>query len=149
MGPAGSKTNPGQTEPTMTKITKTEAAALAYDNACAAYTTAQHEINRIWKIVRIVREGGTLTWSQEDALVDVCRTKVGNRAYDMTHAELAEMANQIVRENLAAAGALCDELGETADRLEQAAARREARKAAAKAAEIAAAEAAFTAAMAA
>ena len=146
MGPAGSKTNPGQTEPTMTTATKTEAAALAYDDACRAYTTAQHEINRIWKIVRIVREGGTLNTNQEDALVDVCRTKVGNRAFDMTHAEMAEMANRTVRENLAAASALCDELGEIADKLEQAAARREARKAAAKAAEIAAA---FAAAMAA
>jgi hypothetical protein len=129
-----------------TKITKTEAAALAYDNACAAYTTAQHEINRIWKVVRIVREGGTLNTNQEDVLVDVCRTKVGNRAYYMNHAEMAEMSNQIVRENLAAASALCDELGEIADKLEQAAARREARKAAVKAAEIAAA---FAAAMAA
>ena len=122
--------------------TKTEAAALAYDNACVAYTKAQYEINRIWKVVRIVREGGALTWSQEDALVDVCRTKVGNIAFYMNHAEMAEMANQIVRENLAAASALCDELGEIADKLEQAAARREARKAAAKAAQIAAAMAA-------
>ena len=143
MGPAGSKTNPGQTEPTMTtKMNKTEAAALAYDNACAAYTTAQYEINRIWKVVRIVREGGALTWSQEDALVDVCRTKVGNLAFYMNHAEMAEMANKVVRENLAAASALCDELGEIADKLEQAAARREARKAAAKAAQSAAAMAA-------
>jgi hypothetical protein len=131
-----------------TKTTKT-AAALAYDNACAAYTTAQHEINRIWKVVRIVRDGGTLNTNQEDVLVDVCRTKVGNLAFYMTHAELAEMSNQIVRENLATASALCDELGEIADKLEQAAARREARKAAVKAAEIAAAEAAFAAAMAA
>jgi hypothetical protein len=130
----------------MTTATKTEAAALAYDDACRAYTTAQHEINRIWKIVRIVREGGTLNTNQEDVLVDVCRTKVGNRAFDMTHAEMAELANLTVRENLAAASALCDELGEIADKLEQAAARREARKAAAKAAEIAAA---FAAAMAA
>jgi hypothetical protein len=128
-----------------TKITKTEAAALAYDNACAAYTTAQHEINRTYKVVRIVRDGGTLNTNQEDVLVDVCRTRVGNLAFYMTHAEMAEMANQIVRENLAAASALCDELGEIADKLEQAAARREARKAAAKAAkaaEIAAAMAA-------
>jgi len=128
------------------KITKTEAAALAYDDACRAYTNAQHQSIRIWKSIRIVRDGGALTWSQEDVLVDVCRTKVGNRAYNMTHAEMAEMAAQISRENLAAASALCDELGEIADKLEQAAARREARKAAAKAAEIAAA---FAAAMAA
>ncbi len=147
MGPAGSKTNPGQTEPTMTsKMNKTEAAALAYDNACAAYTKAQHESIRIWKSIRVAREGGALTWSQEDVLVDVCRTKVSNLAYHMTHAEMAEMAVQISRESIAAASALCDELGEIADKLEQAAARREARKAAAKAAEIAAA---FAAAMAA
>jgi hypothetical protein len=114
--------------------TKTEAAALAYDNACAAYTTAQYEINRVWKVVRIVREGGTLNTNQEDVLVDVCRTKVGNLAFYMTHAEMAEMANRTVRENLAAASALCDKLGEEADRLEQAAAKRAARKAAAKAA---------------
>ncbi len=147
MGPAGSKTNPGQTEPTMNaKMNKTEAAALAYDNACAAYTKAQHESIRIWKSIRIVRDGGTLNTNQEDVLVDVCRTKVGNLAYHMTHAEMAELAAQISRENITAASALCDELGEIADKLEQAAARREARKAAAKAAEIAAA---FAAAMAA
>jgi len=146
MGPAGSKTNPGQTEPTMTTATKTEAAALAYDDACRAYTNAQHESIRIWKSIRIVRDGGTLNTNQEDVLVDVCRTKVGNRAYYMNHAEMAEMAAQISRENITAASALCDKLGEEADRLERAAARRAARKAAAKAAEIAAA---FAAAMAA
>jgi hypothetical protein len=128
------------------KITKTEAAALAYDDACRAYTNAQHQSIRIWKSIRIVRDGGALTWSQEDVLVDVCRTKVGNLAYYMNHAEMAEMAAQISRESIAAASALCDELGEIADKLEQAAARREARKAAAKAAEIAAAFAAAVAA---
>jgi hypothetical protein len=130
----------------MTTATKTEAAALAYDDACRAYTNAQHESIRIWKSIRIVRDGGTLNTNQEDVLVDVCRTKVGNRAYYMNHAEMAEMAAQISRENITAASALCDKLGEEADRLERAAARRAARKAAAKAAEIAAA---FAAAMAA
>jgi hypothetical protein len=128
------------------KITKTEAAALAYDNACAAYTNAQHESIRIWKSIRIVRDGGTLNTNQEDVLYDACYTRLGMRAYNMTIAAAAEMAAQISRENIAAASALCDELGEIADKLEQAAARREARKAAAKAAEIAAA---FAAAMAA
>jgi hypothetical protein len=132
-----------------TKITKTEAAALAYDNACAAYTAAQHQSIRIGKSIRILRDGGTLNTNQEDVLYDACYTRLGMRAYNMTIAAAAEMAAQIVRENLAAASALCDELGEIADKLEQAAARREARKAAAKAAEIAAAEAAFAAAMAA
>jgi hypothetical protein len=128
------------------KMNKAEAAALAYDDACRAYTKAQHESIRIWKSIRIVRDGGALTWSQEDVLYDACYTRLGMRAYNMTIAAAAEMAAQISRENIAAASALCDELGEIADKLEQAAARREARKAAAKAAEIAAAFAAAVAA---
>lgn len=150
MGPAGSKTNPGQTEPTMTtKITKTEAAAIAYDDACRAYTFACQRRARICSAARAFESGAALTWSQEDELYDACRIKVGNRAYDMTLAELAAMARVVAAEIVKAACALCDELGEEADRLEQAAAKRAARKAAAKAAAIAAAEAAFAAAMAA
>jgi hypothetical protein len=135
MGPAGSKTNPGQTEPTMNaKITKTEAAALAYDDACRAYTNAGYRNIRIRNAVRAFESGAALTWAQEDEIYDACRIKVGNRAYNMTLAELAPMAKEVAAEIVKDASALCDKLGEEADRLERAAARRAARKAAAVAA---------------
>jgi hypothetical protein len=47
------------------KMNKTEAAALAYDDACRAYTNAQHQSIRIGKSIRIVREGGTLNTNQD------------------------------------------------------------------------------------
>ena len=135
MGPAGSKTNPGQMEPTMTtKTTKLDAALAAMNDAERAHDFACYTSKRTRIAINIVEAGGKLTESQEDTLIDACRTKIGNLAFHMTHAELAVMAAEVIKSNIEATwavlGAALDEMDRQERIANQRAARREARKAA-------------------
>ena len=117
-----------------TKITKLEAAQNALAAAIRVEIKAEADWDRVDRAMKVVKAGGALSPSYEDALIDAARSVVGNVAYDMTPAELATVADRAVRKVYVAARHAMRAAELAVEKAEKVAAANERRRAARKAA---------------